>query len=248
MPLVTTPAVILHTLRYGETSKIVRLLTRDVGPVSAMAKGALRPKSRFGGRLQLLSDGVAQLFVKPGRDLQTLSEFDVGAQRTGLARDVARYAAGSALAEVVMRHAPDEPQPDLFAFVVRALDRLAVASRAELDGVAVGIMWSAVGHLGFAPHLDACARDGEPLPAGRVAFAVGDGGFLCERCARNGVTTWLDADDRNALEVLVSGVDDTLPLSPRHAAAHRRLLARFVERHVAEDRPLRALDFWLELA
>ncbi|HEX5632270.1 MAG TPA: recombination protein O N-terminal domain-containing protein, partial [Gemmatimonadales bacterium] len=60
MPQVTTPAIVLGAIRYGETSKIVRLATREHGVQSAIAKGALRPKSRFGAALQLLREGSAQ--------------------------------------------------------------------------------------------------------------------------------------------------------------------------------------------
>src|SRR5207249_7232337 len=56
MALVTTPAVVLQTYRYSETSKVVRLATRELGVQSAIAKGALRPKSRFGAGLELLSE------------------------------------------------------------------------------------------------------------------------------------------------------------------------------------------------
>ena len=55
MPLVSTPAIVLATLRYGETSKIVRLATREQGIQSAIAKGAMRPRSRYGAALQALS-------------------------------------------------------------------------------------------------------------------------------------------------------------------------------------------------
>src|SRR5439155_27271114 len=56
MALVTTPAIVRQTYRYSETSKVVRLATRDLGVQSAIAKGALRPKSRFGAGLELLSE------------------------------------------------------------------------------------------------------------------------------------------------------------------------------------------------
>ena len=57
MPLVSTPAVVLATHRYSETSKIVRLATLDLGVQSAIAKGALRPRSRFGAALQTAESG-----------------------------------------------------------------------------------------------------------------------------------------------------------------------------------------------
>ena len=40
MPLVITPAIVLASLRYSETSKIVRLATREHGVQSGIAKGA----------------------------------------------------------------------------------------------------------------------------------------------------------------------------------------------------------------
>src|SRR5207245_7188095 len=68
MSLLTTPAVVLQTYRYSETSKVVRLATRELGVQSAIAKGALRPKSRFGAGLELLSEGVAQLYFRETRE------------------------------------------------------------------------------------------------------------------------------------------------------------------------------------
>ena len=58
MPLISTQAIILSTLRYGETSKIVRLATREHGVQRAIAKGASRPRSRFGAALLVISQDV----------------------------------------------------------------------------------------------------------------------------------------------------------------------------------------------
>src|SRR5436189_6335992 len=103
MSLVTTPAVVLQTYRYSETSKIVRLATRDLGVQSAIAKGALRPKSRFGAALQVLSEGQAQFLTKEHRELHVLTAFDLVHLYQGLASDLDRYATASALAEVMLR-------------------------------------------------------------------------------------------------------------------------------------------------
>ncbi len=44
MAVVSTPAIVLHAFRYGESSKIVRLVTPGHGVLSAIAKGAQRNK------------------------------------------------------------------------------------------------------------------------------------------------------------------------------------------------------------
>ena len=111
MALVTTPAVVLRTYRYSETSKVVRLATRDLGVQSAIAKGALRPKSRFGAGLELLSEGTAQLYFRETRELHTLAAFDLVDLRRQLAADVGRFAGAAALAEVMLKMAPPAPLP-----------------------------------------------------------------------------------------------------------------------------------------
>src|SRR3954452_1587388 len=98
MALVITPAIVLSALRYSETSKIVRLATREHGVQSAIAKGALRPKSRFGAALQLLSEGQAQLHMKEHRELHLLTAFDLQRLHVGLAADLDRYSVACALA------------------------------------------------------------------------------------------------------------------------------------------------------
>ncbi len=247
MPPLSTPAVILHTFPYGETSKIVRLLTRDLGPQSAIAKGARQVRSRFGARLQVFSEGVAQLYVKASRDLQTLSEFDVTDQHSGLGDDVRRYAAAAALAEMALRFCPAEPFPQAFTLTVEALASLEGLPATDLSVASLGWLWALVAVLGFAPRADACARDGRPLPEGRIRFSVAEGGFLCSACARRAGGRTLEPQDRAVLQQLITGDLSRIdPLTPKHAAAHRRVLVRFVERHVAEGRELPALEFWRE--
>lgn len=248
MSLVSTRAVILHAFKYGETSKIARLVTRDHGVQSAIAKGALRRNSKFGAKLQVLSSGLAQMHVKPNRELHTLTEFEVTDQHHSLARDVRRFAAASALAELVMRCSPAEPNPDVFELVDRGLGALesVPGERAEVTGLE--LLWAAVVALGFAPTLEACARDGAPLPPGKVAFSVAEGGFLCARCGRGVKRGKLDPADRALLERFVTGSHGAAgELDPKRLRAHKRLLDRFVERHAAEGSELRAMAIWADL-
>ena len=55
----------------------LRLATREAGVQSAPARGARRPKSRYGTALDLFASGTAEIYVKPGRELHTLASFDV---------------------------------------------------------------------------------------------------------------------------------------------------------------------------
>jgi len=251
MSIVATPAVVLQTYRYSETSKIVRLATRDLGIQSAIAKGAVRPRSPFGAGLELLSEGVAQLYYREARDLQLLAAFDVVELHRGLAADVGRFAGATALSQVMQRLAPAAPLPAAYDALTTGLAALAAVPPDAADALAVRVLWRLVGVLGFAPSLQACARDGTPVAPGAnggppVAFSAADGGVLCPSCAPPNPPppTRLPARAFRDLLALNDWMAPLPPLDPAHTAAHRRLVARFIRHHLGETGALSALDFW----
>ena len=246
MALVITPAIVLSALRYSETSKIVRLATREHGVQSAIAKGALRPKSRFGAALQLLSEGQAQYLAKEHRELHVLTAFDLQHLPVGLTADVGRYASASALAEVMIHFAPADQHPESYDVFRNALHALEEAPPDEVEALGFRTLWQLVSALGFAPSLAACVRDGTLLPEdGALPFSTREGGALCPACAAQHGATQLPAEARADLVALLDP-DAALPaLDERHGAAHRRLLARYVRYHLAEGAELPGLDFWL---
>src|SRR3989442_10715210 len=145
MALVTTPAVVLRTYPYSETSKIVRLATRDLGVQSAIAKGVLRPKSRFAAGLELLSEGMAQLYPRETRELQTLAAFDLLALRRELAQDVGRFAGATVQAELMLKMAPEAPLPAAYDTLTTGLDALRFAAPDAVDAVALRGLWLLLG-------------------------------------------------------------------------------------------------------
>jgi len=231
--LVSTPAIVLRTYRYSETSKIVRLATRDFGVQSAIAKGVLRPRSPFGAALETLSEGVAQLYHKETRELQTLAAFDVVQLRRDLAVDLGRFAGAAALSEVMLKMAPPAPLPAAYEAFTQGLDALTKAEVGQADAVAVRWLWLLVGVLGFAPQLDVCVRDGNAV-SGTVAFSAAEGGVLCASCAGVKPPTRLPPQAYRDLRALNDEQADIPALDAAHAAAHRRLVARFIRQHLGE--------------
>lgn len=246
MPLVTTPAIVLATWRYRDTSKVLRLATREHGVQSAIARGALRPKSRFGASLQVLSDGEAQFILRDNRDLHLLVAFDVARVRLPLTAGVDRYASAMALSELMIRFAPPDSHPELFDILQHGLNVLEVVEEEAVESAGLRVIWTLVSELGFSPSLDHCARDGAELGSGDLLFSIPDGGALCDTCARTGSVAKLGPGDRRDLVALLDP-DGQLPnLTGRHASAHRRLLHRYILQHLTEGADLPALGFWLQ--
>ena len=83
MAIIESEAIVLRGVRYGESDLILALLTPGMGRVSAIAKGARKPTSRQGGRLQ---PGVRlRASLAEGRgDLMTLRSTQVVDASAGL--------------------------------------------------------------------------------------------------------------------------------------------------------------------
>ena len=55
MPLFKTDAIVVRSLNYGESDRIITFFTRDFGKIKGIAKGARRSKKRFQNALGLFS-------------------------------------------------------------------------------------------------------------------------------------------------------------------------------------------------
>jgi DNA repair protein RecO (recombination protein O) len=243
MPLVTDRAVVLQSFPYSETSKILRVLTAEHGLHSLLAKGAQRPKSRFGGLLEPFTEGTASFFAKEGRDLHTLSGWDLLRNRQALGRDLIGFAGASLLAELVLRFGAEDEDRRLFAGVTAALDAVIRAEATQREAAVIAAAWRIVVLLGFTPQTDTCIACGTTLQASDAArFDPGGGGVTCVGC-RPGRRT-LDPDSRSELRVMLDAAVATPTF--RNPRVHRDLLRVFLQHQLAQERPLRSLDFFDE--
>jgi len=245
MPALRTDAVVLHVFDYLETSRILRLATREAGMQSVLARGARRPRSRYGTALDLFASGTADLYVKPGRDLHTLAAFDVNCSRGQLGADLERFTAASAIAELAMRFGTSEAHPELYDVLVATLDTIAVSPPGASTDAALGGAWHLIAHLGFAPAVDTCASCHASVPADVAAsFSHPAGGVLCRRCATlAGNSRTLPGTAREVLRAWLAGGSASLADAPERRA-HQRLLREFLTEQLADGRPLRAYEVW----
>jgi DNA repair protein RecO (recombination protein O) len=245
MTLLVTDAIVLHSFDYLESSRILRLLTREAGVRSVLARGARRSQRRFGAALDLYAQGAAELHTKPGRDLDTLGGFDLSRARAQLAEHLDRFNGAAAIAEMALRFAHEGADADLFDAVALALDEIAAAPGNAARDATLAAAWRVLAALGVAPTIDECAECHASVALDEPAlFSHPAGGVVCARCrtlARTGRA--LPASARGALRVWLSGgsydIADAL-----EARAHQRLLREFLREHLADDKPMRALDAW----
>ena len=243
--LISTDCIVLHVQDYLESSRIVRLVAREHGVQSVLARGARRPRSRFGPSLDLFASGVVQFVLKPGRELSNLSGFELTRSRMGLAADLDRFAGASALAELALRFAHPDPHDESFDVFTRALDEITESAAGSSTDLGLAAAWRYVAALGFGPTLDRCCSCGAEVPSDRPApFSHHGGGVVCAKCVRTlPVGRDLPADARATVAAWLAH-EQVVALSDLERRAHLRLLREFLHHHMGDGRAFRALDGW----
>ena len=175
-------AIITGVIDFSESSCVVTMFTRDFGKISALAKGAWRPKGPFAAAIDLLS--VCRIvFIRKSSDaLDLLTEAKLERRFRAGSRNLSCLYAGYYVAELLneLTDAGD-PHPELFQI---ALDTLtALDENARPAPLVLWFELAALRVLGHLPTLDCCAScGGDVPPAARMLFGQLAGGVLCGEC------------------------------------------------------------------
>jgi DNA repair protein RecO (recombination protein O) len=243
-------AVVLRAVDYGESDRVVSLLSRERGKVSAFARGARASRRRFGGALEPFTLVAAELRERHGSELLGLDSVSVERAFGGIRGDLARIGCAGYAAELARELVRDhEPHEELFDLVVAYLSALD-ASPARPSGLRAFEL-GALRAAGFMPRLDGCARCGAALGDAAPRFDADAGGALCPACAplAGPGALPLSPGTARALRRLQQGglaAAEAEPLPARAAQEARDALTRFVE-HIL-GRGLRSRRFLDELA
>jgi DNA repair protein RecO (recombination protein O) len=176
-----TEAIVLRSIRYGEADRILHLYSEKRGRIGAIAKGARRPRSRFGGRLEPFFR--LDLVLHEGRgELLTVTQVSTVDGYPRLRSSAAGLGAGARACDAVLRlldsAEPNLPAYNLLGRYLTLLDDPA-AGAAGLE-TALSFRLKLALAAGFAPELAACARCGEADHL--VGFSGAAGGVVCAAC------------------------------------------------------------------
>jgi len=120
-----TTGLILRKRRLTESSLIIHWLTPDLGRLATVAKGALRPKSTFRGRLDLFYEADFSFNRSHRSDLHTLTEVKTREIHSSLRVDLGYLQQACYCAELVEQTTEtDTPLPEIFELTRSLLEHL----------------------------------------------------------------------------------------------------------------------------
>lgn len=237
--IIRVEAVVLRAFRYGETSLIVTLFTRDRGKVSVLAKGARGRKSRFGAVLQPLSVVQVVYSYRTTRTLQTLREASYEIRFRELGEDLDRITAGLRMVELVQALLQEEePHRQVFHLLVESLQALdGTPGRPELALFYFELRLA--GLLGFAPQFTRDAVTslddaGGILQQATGAIAPAGAGVAGRRSGRAALRAFAVVARAELRDVL------RMKLTDEESAELGRLVEDYLQYHTEDAYPTRA--------
>jgi DNA repair protein RecO (recombination protein O) len=181
MPLRETEAIVLRTYRLGEADKIASLFTRQLGRLRAVAQGALRTKSRYGGSLEPLSYVRLWIFERENRDLLRLNSVEIIESFFDMQKDYRVQLAAQYLSEVSERLLPErEVNERIFRLLLAVLR--ALKHSGEVNRPLLYFDYWMVRLGGFLPDFETCSACGRALGEEGGYYARGSETLLCRDC------------------------------------------------------------------
>ncbi len=161
--IVHTPAIVLKSFPYSDTSIIARCFSRDQGKISIIVKGARSKRSPKTAHFQPL--GYVEMIYnnKPDRGLQVLSKVDFIEFWPRIIEDLKAVTLSMTILEITDKTlSENDPHPGLFNTLVNVF-RMYNAQKTDPNLLFWFYECALLTHLGFRPSLDKFKFPGSTL-------------------------------------------------------------------------------------
>lgn len=171
--------IVVGARDYGETSKILDVITPKYGVIGVMSKGCKKLKSDLRSVSSKLTYGVFQVYYKPGK-LSTLIGVDVLDRFKYIQKDITMISYASFLLELSLQVMKQNPDPLIYTLLIDSLQK--INERFDPMVITNILELKYLNYLGVMPILDCCAICGSNKA---IATLSSDrGGYVCNLCLR----------------------------------------------------------------
>ena len=244
----TTKALVLRSVDYKESDKILTILTQEAGKLTVSARGCRKKNSAISAGCQLLCWSEMVLYEYRGRyvvkEAQTLREFQ------GVRMDLEKLALACYIAEVTENLTMEEmPCTEILSLTLNSLHALDQLKK-PLELIKGTFELKAMCLAGYEPMLEGCGVCGRELPE-QPRFHLREGVFHCASCkggVGDGVSMPLDEYVLRSMEHIVYGDPKRLfsvILPPNSLKLFGELTEAYL--HTQLERGFQTLDFYKQL-
>ncbi len=164
MPIIKTEAFVLKSFRYGESSRITTLFTREFGKISVIARGIRNHKSKMSGIIEMMNHISAVIYYKETRELQYVSSAELIHSYDLILKDIEKMSYAFRMIELVSKYLTNHDAADspMFDLLVRSYSKLNAADR-DFEVHLLYFLWDVSIIMGIFPAPDEFERSKETL-------------------------------------------------------------------------------------
>ncbi|MEJ2544108.1 MAG: DNA repair protein RecO [Calditrichaceae bacterium] len=179
--LLKSEAIIIDSIRWKDTSKIVTIFSREYGIIKVIARGVYRSKSTFAGKLESLNRVEIVVNSRTTRSLQILTDVDVIDSYNAIRPDLQRLPYALAILELIRQVIRESHSDTIFYdFVIVLLDALKSTKTPAV--IFIYFLLKLISFLGFKPNFDNCQVCEKEALSDISYFSMEKGSILCNDC------------------------------------------------------------------
>lgn len=181
MGMVEAQGIITREVKYGDTSRILTVVTREFGKISVLAGGVRTNRSGLLAATQLFSYVSLNLFQGRGNGLYKIQGGEILTAFSSIRESLERMAYASYFCQVtncVVQE--DAPDPAQLSLLLNAMHMLA-GDRAPYPQIKAVFEFRTLAEQGLLPPLDVCRGCGKR--EGLTHLDLQEGGVWCGGCA-----------------------------------------------------------------
>jgi DNA repair protein RecO (recombination protein O) len=168
--------IIINTKNYGDTSKIVDILTKDYGVIGVMAKGCKSLKSNLRSVTDKLTYATFTIYYKKDK-LSLLSEASVINNFSNIKKDIEKISYASFLIDLTNQVYKQCGDNDLYDLLISALMKINDNFNPLIITNIIELKY--LNYLGVMPSLDGCTICGSKRV---ITLSSDKGGYICSKC------------------------------------------------------------------
>lgn len=173
--------IVLKETPLGENGKRLVILAKDLGKITASAKGAKSAKSRLSAPTQLFS--YSSFAAYKNRNFYNISQGEILESFYAIRSDMEKFAYGSFICELTEKSVPDEMENNEILHLM--LITFAVLASTDFSPRLAAVIFEIklLDILGLISGGDTCAVCGRSIDGEQSFFNARFGGIACKECA-----------------------------------------------------------------
>ena len=181
MKLTETTGLVIREVKYGDNSRIVTVITEDLGKISAITGKYRGGKSKALPAIQLFSYNRFVLFKGSEKGLYHINETDIIEPFKNIREDLMGIIYASYFGDVANKiSVENESDTDFLRLLLNIF--YALSKGKDYDKIKTVFEWKTAVLEGYAPSLEKCSACG----ADEIAYLdMGRGCSLCSKCGKD---------------------------------------------------------------